>query len=94
MSPHHAPEPRSLLGDGSCWRRLSWSLTSASLARNRFEMVLRLSQNCPGLGLPANVREAQVVPTSAQSRSCRPPRYADLQEHPRSGAVIGLMGSA
>ena len=26
--------------------------------------------------------------------SCRPPRYADLQEHPRSGAVNGLMGSA
>src|SRR6267378_8177451 len=37
---------------GQCRRRLSWSLTSASFARIRFEIVTRLTQNRPFFDFP------------------------------------------
>ena len=40
---------------------LSWSLTSLSLARIRFEMVMRLSTKAPVLRLPADVGKAEEV---------------------------------
>src|SRR5215211_3884128 len=37
---------------GRCRRRMSWSLTSLSLARTRLEMVMRRSQKPPLLNRP------------------------------------------
>ena len=48
-------------GMGRCRRRFSWSLTSFSFARIRFEMVMRLSLNRPFLRLRTDVREPEEV---------------------------------
>ena len=45
------PSHRPCTGTGSCMRSLSWSLTSRSFARIRFEIVMRLIQNRPFLDL-------------------------------------------
>ena len=52
MAAHHACQPLPLFGDGRDAALLSWSLTSRSFARIRFEMVLRLQLNRPFLVFP------------------------------------------
>ena len=53
----HAPAP----GSGRCLRRLSSILISASFARIRLAIVMRLTQNRPALARRADVRQAQEV---------------------------------
>ena len=69
MSSHHRAEPSSLLGDGEMQAALIWSLTSASLARIRLEMVFRLSQKPPLLFFP----HMCVKPKNRQSQVSRRP---------------------
>ena len=52
MPSHHACQPSALFRDGLMPAPMHWSLTSANLARIRFEMVLRLGLNRPVLDFP------------------------------------------
>ena len=57
---------------GSCMRRLSWVLTSASFARIRFAIVIRRTQNRPLRAL-ADVRKAQKVERLRLAQTPTPP---------------------
>ena len=76
MASQHAGQPASLLGDGLVPASLAArSLTSRSLARIRFVIVMRLSQNRPVPGLRADVREAQEVERLRLARDPAPARF-------------------
>src|SRR5919109_4173919 len=64
------PSHRPCSGTGSCRRCLSWSLTSFSFARIRFEIVIRLTWKRP----------ARVFP-----QMCVKPRKSDVSGFPAPG---------
>ena len=52
VAAYHAAQPPPLLRDGLVRRCLSWSLTSFSFARIRFEIVIRLTWKRPARIFP------------------------------------------
>ena len=61
MSSHHTAEPGSLLGDGVMPASLELVLDLGKLGPHTLRDGFALEPELPGLGLPANVREAQEV---------------------------------
>ena len=78
MSPHHAFEPPPLFRDGQMPTAPELILDLLQLRPQPLRDGDTSQPETSLLPLRADVREAEIMPTSAQLGSCRPPRYADL----------------